>query len=217
VPIGSQKSILLPAKPPPLEAHQRISALIVAAQHDVQLAAQLSAPNYNILQLKPDQALSLLAGAGYRGVLVVDCRNAVSGGIDIFKPLGTAAQQHGLPLLALVHHDDEAILSSLFELGATHFLPAPFTALELTQAVRFANRYLDRQRNSDMSLHSKPPSRSVDQATGLATEAFARERIGQLIAAEPQGAAAALVIVAISRFATHRGAAVAAFGSNQPG
>jgi diguanylate cyclase (GGDEF)-like protein len=199
VPIGSQKPILPQATSHQLGAHQSISTLIVAARHGAQLAAQLPPRDYSILQSKPDQVLSLLAD-GYRGVLVVDCRGAISEGIGAIELLGAAARQHGLPLLVLVRHVDQSILPSLFDLGATHFLPAPFTALELTQGVRFAHRYLDRLRHAEPLLQYGPQSRPIDQATGLATEAYARERIDQLIEAEPQGGAAALVIIAISRF-----------------
>jgi diguanylate cyclase (GGDEF)-like protein len=199
VPLGSEKPILSQATSHLPGAHQSISTVIVAARHGAQLAAQLPPRDYNILQTKPDQLFSLMAG-GYRGVVVVDCRGAISEGMGAIELLGAAAQQHGLPLLVLVRHVDQSILPSLFDLGATHFLPAPFTALELTQAVRFAHRYLDRLRHAEPPTQHGPQSRSVDQATGLATESYARERIDQLIEAEPQGGAAALVIIAISRF-----------------
>jgi diguanylate cyclase (GGDEF)-like protein len=199
VPLGSEQSILSQAPSRLPGVYQLISTVIVAARHGAQLAAQLPPRDYNITHLKPEQALSLIAD-GYRGVLVVDCRGAISDGVGAIEVLGQAAQQNGLPLLVLVRHLDQSILPSLFDLGATHFLPAPFTALELAQAVRFAHRYLDRLRRTEpLTLHG-PQIRSVDQATGLATEAFARERIDQLVEAEPQGGAAALVIIAISRF-----------------
>ncbi len=179
--------------------HQNISAIIIAARHGAQIAAQLPARDYTCLQSRADQALNLV-GDGYRGVLIVDCRGAISDGVGAVEAMGVAAQQRGLPVLVLVRHADQSILPSLFELGATHFLPAPFTALELTQAVRFAHRYLDRARDAEAFAGVVPQNRPIDQATGLATEAFARERIDQLIEAEPEGGAAAVVVIAISRF-----------------
>jgi diguanylate cyclase (GGDEF)-like protein len=199
VPIGSQKPLLSQTTPSMRGLHQSISAIIIAARHGAQLAAQLPARDYACVQSRPDQALSLV-NDGFRGVLVVDCRGEISDGMGAVEMVGTAAQQLGLPVLVLVRHVDQTILPSLFELGATHFLPAPFTALELTQAVRFAHRYLDRMRNADAFAVMVPQNRPIDQATGLATEAFARERIDQLIESEPDGSTAALVVIAISRF-----------------
>jgi diguanylate cyclase (GGDEF)-like protein len=199
VPIGSQKPLLSQTTPSMRGLHQSISAIIIAARHGAQLAAQLPARDYACVQSRPDQALSLV-NDGFRGVLVVDCRGEISDGMGAVEMVGTAAQQLGLPVLVLVRHVDQTILPSLFELGATHFLPAPFTALELTQAVRFAHRYLDRMRNADAFAVMVPQNRPIDQATGLATEAFARERIDQLIESEPDGSIAALVVIAISRF-----------------
>lgn len=199
VPLGSQKPLLSQTTLSIFGAHQSISAIIIAARHGAQLTAQLPARDYMCQHARPEQALSLIA-EGYRGVLLVDCRGEVNDAMGAVESLGGAAQQRGLPVLVLVRHADQAILPSLFELGATHFLPAPFTALELTQAVRFAHRYLDRVRNIEAFASAVPQNRPIDQATGLATEAFARERIDQLIESELDGGAAALVIVAISRF-----------------
>jgi diguanylate cyclase (GGDEF)-like protein len=197
--IGSSKSISANITPYSLGVHQSISTIIVAARHGSQLAAQLPSRDYSVLQSRPNQALNLLSD-GNRAVVVVDCRGALNEGISAVEILGAAALQHGLPLLVLVRRVDQSILPTLFTLGATHFLPAPFTELELAQAVKFAHRYLDRLRSSDAPNSFPPLARSIDAATGLATEVFARDRIDQLIDAEGQGGAAALVIIAISRF-----------------
>jgi diguanylate cyclase (GGDEF)-like protein len=179
--------------------HQAISTLIVAQRHGAQLVAQLPGRDFQCLQSRPEQALKLITD-GYRGVLVVDCRAAVNEGATTAELLGAAATHHDVPMLVLVRRADQAILPTLFNLGATHFLPAPFSDLELVQAVRFAQRYLDRLRGSAGAVPMLP-SRPLDPATGLATEVFARNRIDELIEAEGQdGGGAALVIIALSRF-----------------
>jgi diguanylate cyclase (GGDEF)-like protein len=197
--IGSSKAVSASMTPYPLGAHQSISTIIVAARHGGQLAAQLPGSDYSVLQARPDQALNLLSD-GHRAVVVVDCRGALNECVSAVEVLGAATLQHGLPLLVLVRRVDQAILPTLFTLGATHFLPAPFTELELAQAVKFAHRYFDRLRSMDVPSGSLPMTRPIDAATGLATEVYARDRIDQLIDVESQGGAAALVIIAISRF-----------------
>jgi diguanylate cyclase (GGDEF)-like protein len=181
-------------------AHQGISTLMVAQRHGAQLAAQLPGNDFQSLQCRPEQALKLISD-GYSGVIVVDCRAAVNEGATATELLGAAATAHHLPLLVLVRRTDQAILPTLFNLGATHFLPAPFTELELAQAVRFANRYLERLRGGAAIAAQTIPSRPLDPATGLATEVYARTRIDELIEAQGEdGGGAALIIIALSRF-----------------
>ncbi len=196
---GASKPLTLQAAPLGFAASQAISSIVVAPRHGAQLIAQLPAHEYNIVQYRADQALGLLSD-GYRGVIIADCRGTVNESISSVELLGSMTLQLGLPLLVLVRRVDQAILPTLFTLGATHFLPAPFSDLELAQAIKFAHRYLDRTRDNAMSRSLQAQPRPIDTATGLATEAFARDHIDQLIEVDSHGSAAALVIIAISRF-----------------
>jgi diguanylate cyclase (GGDEF)-like protein len=196
---GSPKLISTDSASPDTGARLAISTLILAARHGGQLAAQLPSRDFACTQARPDQANALLVD-GYRGVVLVDCRGAVNEAASAVEKLGAETLRCGLPLLVLVRRVDQAILSTLFHLGATHFLPAPFSELELAQAVKYAHRFCDRVRSRDLPMTFVAEARSIDAMTGLATEAYARERIEQLIETEGQGGAAGLVVIALSRF-----------------
>jgi diguanylate cyclase (GGDEF)-like protein len=181
------------------ETHQTISVIILATRYSKQLAVQLQAGKYDSLQLQGSHALKLISD-GYRGAVIVDCRNSINEGATAVELLGPAAQQYGLPLLVLVRRVDQVILPALFDMGATHFLSAPFSALELVQAVRCTLRYLDRLHRKDVSDLVISNIRSIDPVTGLATESFARDQINKLLEVQDDKNVAALVIIAISRF-----------------
>jgi diguanylate cyclase (GGDEF)-like protein len=87
------------------------------------------------------EARFLASGAA---VAVVDARGAAADGVAAVRAIGEAVEANAGALLVLLSRNDEDVLATLHELGATHFLVSPFSDAQVVQAFRFAARHAQR-------------------------------------------------------------------------
>ncbi|SFR80038.1 putative bifunctional diguanylate cyclase/phosphodiesterase [Sphingomonas jatrophae] len=77
-------------------------------------------------------------------IAVVDLRGAIVEGLEALRRLAPLAAAHGGVLLALTDAGDQARLSDVVDAGATLFLSDPFDDDALAQALRLAQRLVER-------------------------------------------------------------------------
>ncbi|HEX8442553.1 MAG TPA: bifunctional diguanylate cyclase/phosphodiesterase [Allosphingosinicella sp.] len=143
------------------------------------MSAKASPPLFILSPRKGDDLIRLTEAAGWRpvaalrigdaesrfvasgaGVALVDAREAYADALDGVRALSAPVEVNGAALLVLVSAADAAGLDELFGHGATHFLVAPFSDLELLQALRFAGRLAERVGRAHRSVPAlDPPDR----------------------------------------------------------
>ena len=190
-----------PGTPPRAVAEDiaRDSIALIAPRHGDMLASLLAGAGKSSLVVAREQAVVLVESGSCR-IVMIDCRGAFEEGLQSIDLLAEPVRRAGGVLLALVGRTDQAALPTLFGLGATHFLAAPFSDIELLETLRFAERMVHRLEGRDLrgDLNGL---RSIDPVTGLATEAHLRSHLDKMLAGEgrPQPAAG-LLLVSLSRF-----------------
>jgi len=90
-----------------------------------------------------DQAEARFVASGAQ-VALVDARGAAADGLAAVRALGDVVEANAGALLVLLSRTDEAMLSELHALGATHFLVSPFSDAQLRHAIHFAVRHAAR-------------------------------------------------------------------------
>ncbi|WP_419815976.1 putative bifunctional diguanylate cyclase/phosphodiesterase [Glacieibacterium sp.] len=73
-------------------------------------------------------------------VAVIDARGALASGLVVAHELGLAVEARHGALLVLLARGDAGAVGAAYAAGATHVLTSPFTAADLIEAVRFAQR-----------------------------------------------------------------------------
>jgi GGDEF domain-containing protein len=131
---------------------------------------------------RPDGAERRFVASG-ASVAIVDARGSYAAGLRGVHSLASAVEVNSGALLVLVAKADAGGLDELFGQGATHFLVAPFSDSELTQAIRYAARHSERaggahksERWAESSDRSpswswRPGSPTVDLSPALARKA----------------------------------------------
>lgn len=126
-------------------------------------SAPASAPLFLLSFRQRDELATAAAGAGWRvvaarrgdgverrflasgaAVAVIDARGALSDGLEAAKALGGVIETNGAAMLVLVSQSDTIHIREFFDAGATHFLSSPMSSAAIAQAVRFAQRHVDR-------------------------------------------------------------------------
>jgi diguanylate cyclase (GGDEF)-like protein len=89
-------------------------------------------------------------------VVVVDARGALAIGLEVGRAVAGAVEANGGAMLMLLSRGDVESLESVYDAGATHFLVSPFGAVELAQAIRFAERSARRYNNGAIARVRAP-------------------------------------------------------------
>jgi diguanylate cyclase (GGDEF)-like protein len=119
---------------------------------------------------------------------IIDLDEDAPVGLDALT--GAAALQRAATLV--IAESDHRSLDRIIAGGATHYLARPFVDIDLTRAVRLAERYVERLRGRPERRTARDPSFSVE------TEIGARERIAARLASDP--VPLGLLLVAFTRF-----------------
>ncbi|MEP9401068.1 GGDEF domain-containing phosphodiesterase [Sphingomonas sp. VNH70] len=123
-------------------AHERALFVLSFRQRD-ELALILARAGWRVVAARRADGLRQRVAASGTAIAIVDARGAIEEGIAATAELARVAG-HGDALLVLVARGDADRLGSLFDVGATHFLVSPVTEEMLVQAVRFAERHVQR-------------------------------------------------------------------------
>lgn len=119
---------------------------------------------------------------------IIDLDEDAPVGLDALT--GAAALQRAAMLV--IAESDHRSLDWMIAGGATHYLARPFVDVDLTRAVRLAERHVERLRGRPERRTARDPSFSVE------TEIGARERIAARLASDP--VPFGLLLVAFTRF-----------------
>jgi diguanylate cyclase (GGDEF)-like protein len=109
-----------------------------------ELAATVANAGWRVVAARrADGAERRLLSSG-ASVALIDARGALDDGLAATRALAGILAANGGALLVLVSRGDAARLGEFHDAGATHFLASPMREPELIQAIRFAERHVER-------------------------------------------------------------------------
>ena len=130
---------------------------------EAETAGPTDAPMFVLSFRQRDEMASAAAGAGWRvvaarrgegverrflasgaSVAVIDARGALSDGLEAAQALGGVIEANGGAMLILVSQSDTIHMRLFYDAGATHFLSSPMSSAAIAQAMRFAQRHVER-------------------------------------------------------------------------
>ena len=130
---------------------------------EAETAGPTDVPMFVLSFRQRDEMASAAAGAGWRvvaarrgegverrflssgaSVAVIDARGALSDGIEAARALGGVIEANGGAMLILVSQSDTVHMRLFYDAGATHFLSSPMSSAAIAQAMRFAQRHVER-------------------------------------------------------------------------
>jgi len=130
---------------------------------EAETAGPTDVPMFVLSFRQRDEMASAAAGAGWRvvaarrgegverrflasgaSVAVIDARGALSDGLEAARALGGVIEANGGALLILVSQSDTIHMRLFYDAGATHFLSSPMSSAAIAQAMRFAQRHVER-------------------------------------------------------------------------
>jgi diguanylate cyclase (GGDEF)-like protein len=130
---------------------------------EAETAGPTDVPMFVLSFRQRDEMASAAAGAGWRvvaarrgegverrflssgaSVAVIDARGALSDGLEAAQALGGVIEANGGAMLILVSQSDTIHMRLFYDAGATHFLSSPMSSAGIAQAMRFAQRHVER-------------------------------------------------------------------------
>ncbi len=123
---------------------QRAPLFLLSFRQRNELATTVAAAGWrSVAARRADEAERRFAASG-AAVALVDARGALAEGLAATQALGEVVAERGAALLVLVSRGDAGRIGDFYSAGATHFLSSPMRAVELVQALRFAERHVER-------------------------------------------------------------------------
>lgn len=130
---------------------QQAPIFIISLRYRQEVAGAIEASGRAVVAAKrPEEAVRRFAQSA-ASVAIVDARGALDHGLRVVQQLASIVAARRGAMLVLLSRGDGDALGAVYEAGATHFLVSPFGSAELTQALRFAERYVRRLHTSSAS------------------------------------------------------------------
>ncbi|MFZ5747344.1 MAG: putative bifunctional diguanylate cyclase/phosphodiesterase [Pseudomonadota bacterium] len=109
-----------------------------------ELAALAASAGWSVVAARRSDGAERRFAASGAAIAVVDARGAAEEGLIAARALGRAVAAGGAAMLVLVSSTDSGRIGDFFTAGATHFLVSPMREHEFLQALRFAERHVER-------------------------------------------------------------------------
>lgn len=124
---------------------------IVSVRYRQEVTAAIEATGRSVSAARrPDEAVRRFAQSA-SGIAVIDARGALEHGLKLARQLAPAVEARRGALMLLLSRSDSDSMGDVYDAGATHFLISPFSATELGEALRFADRYVRRMQETGAS------------------------------------------------------------------
>jgi len=135
---------------------------LLSFRHRDELASIVEAAGWHVIAARRADGAERRFIASGASIAVIDARGALREALDACAMLSSAADSTGAAILILIAHQDVDMLDRFFEMGATHYLPSPFAELEIAQALRFANRFVERVAGGDRAASQRATLRLAE-------------------------------------------------------
>jgi diguanylate cyclase (GGDEF)-like protein len=121
-----------------------LPVFVLSFRHRDELAASVARHGWHPIAARRIEGVEARFIASGARIIVIDARGAFYDGLEAVRTLSETAEANMAALIVLVSRTDVAKLDEIFAAGATHYLASPFGDEELRQALRFAERHVDR-------------------------------------------------------------------------
>ena len=125
-----------------------------------ELAGMVERAGWQVIAARRSDGLERRFIASGAAIAMVDARDAVDEAIAACQVVGAAAKSAGSALLVIV--DGISALDRFHDAGATHYLTAPVDEAELTAALRFADRFVERLAGGDRAASERASLRLAE-------------------------------------------------------
>ncbi|HVI97825.1 MAG TPA: GGDEF domain-containing phosphodiesterase [Sphingomonas sp.] len=151
-------------------AERAVPLFVLSFRQRDELAASASGVGWRVVAARrADDAERRFLASGAQ-IALVDARGALDDGLAAARALGDMIAATGNAMLVLVSRTDTAALGDFVDAGATHFLASPHGEGELLQALRCAERHVERVAGSRAGVARAAPLGWRVQAGGATIE-----------------------------------------------
>jgi len=127
----------------PIAAGEAPLFLLSFRQRD-ELAAVATAAGWRVVAARRPVGIERRMLSSGAAIALIDARGALVEGLQATRSLGGVVAANGGALLVLVSRNDAERLNEFHDAGATHFLASPMRESELVQALKSAQRHVER-------------------------------------------------------------------------
>ncbi len=137
---------------------------LLSFRHRDELATAATAAGWQAIAARRSENAEQRFVSSGAMVAVVDARGSFDDGLAAVRSLADVVEVNAAALIVLISRNDVALLDTLFDAGATHYLASPFKESEFIQSLRFGERYAVRLAGGWRAVEQR---REVDQEGAL--------------------------------------------------
>jgi diguanylate cyclase (GGDEF)-like protein len=127
-----------------LSGPQESRVFVLSFRQRDELSAAAAGSGWRVIAARRGEGVERRFLSSGATVAVIDARGAFSDGLDAARQLGGVVEASGAAMLVLVSQSDTLYMREFYEAGATHFLSSPMSTQGIGQAIRFAQRHVER-------------------------------------------------------------------------
>ena len=141
---------------------EMLPLFLLSFRHRDELASIAALAEWHVIAARRAEGAERRFIASGASIAVVDARGAMREALEICATLSSAVESTGAAMLVLIDQQDVDLLGRFFDVGATHYLPAPFAEQEFGQVLRFAHRFVERLAGGDKAASQRAALRLAE-------------------------------------------------------